>query len=237
MNWLVLALVLLSSSIHAAAPSATADSGGPIKVEIVELGGKYQLLRGGKPYRIRGAGIDHTELEAFASHGGNSFRTWAVDDGAEPAQQLLDRAHDLGLTVSLCLEFAPERLGFDYNDEVAVARQKAETRARVLAHKDHPALLTWIVGNELNFDYKNSRVYDAVNDVAQMIHELDPNHPVTTTIVGFDKRIVKDIRERAPDLDFISIQLYADLLNLPKYIKAAGYTKPYFVTEWGGVGH
>ena len=237
MNWLVLALVLLSSSIHAAAPSAPADSGGPIKVEIVELGGKYQLLRGGKPYRIRGAGIDHTELEAFASHGGNSFRTWAVDDGAEPAQQLLDRAHDLGLTVSLCLEFAPERLGFDYNDEVAVARQKAETRARVLAHKDHPALLTWIVGNELNFDYKNSRVYDAVNDVAQMIHELDPNHPVTTTIVGFDKRIVKDIRERAPDLDFISIQLYADLLNLPKYIKAAGYTKPYFVTEWGGVGH
>jgi hypothetical protein len=31
--------------------------------------------------------------------------------------------------------------------------------------------------------------------------------------------------------------MYADLLNLPKYIAEFGFDKPYFVTEWGSVGH
>ena len=243
MKWLVLAPLIIAGSFLAGASSATENAApasaaeGPSKVEIVERDGKFQLLRNGQPYVIKGAGIDHADLELFAASGGNSFRTWAVDDGALPAKELLDRAHALGLTVSLCLEFGRERSGFDYNDPVAVAKQKEETRARVLANKDHPALLTWFIGNELNFDYENPKVFDAVNDVAEMIKELDPNHPVTTPIAGFDKRALKDIQERAPALDFISFQLYADLANLPKYIKKAGFEMPYFVTEWGSVGH
>jgi hypothetical protein len=31
--------------------------------------------------------------------------------------------------------------------------------------------------------------------------------------------------------------MYADLLNLPQYIKDFGFDKPYFITEWGSVGH
>jgi len=209
----------------------------PIKVEIVQRDGKYQLLRGGKPYVIRGAGIDHSDLETFAGHGGNSLRTWAVDDGPIPARELLDKAHSLGLTVSLCLEFARERQGFDYNDAAAVARQKEETRARVMAHKDHPALLTWIIGNELNFDYENPKVFDAVNDVSIMIHEIDPNHPTTTALAGADQRVMGDVQERASDLDFLSFQLYADVVNLPGHVERSGYKGPYFVTEWGAVGH
>jgi hypothetical protein len=208
-----------------------------IKVEIVDDNGKYQLLRGGQPYVVKGAGIDHVDLQSLVEHGGNSVRTWAVDDAAEPAQQLLDRAQALGLTVSLCLEFARERHGFDYNDPAAVARQAAETRARVLKYKDHPALLTWIIGNELNFGFKNPRVYEAVNDIAKMIHEVDPNHPTTTTITSFDKKALAAIETYAPDLDFISFQLYGDLVNLPRYIEEANFEKPYFVTEWGAVGH
>jgi hypothetical protein len=208
-----------------------------IKVEIVDDNGKYQLLRGGQPYVVKGAGIDHVDLQSLVEHGGNSVRTWAVDDAAEPAQQLLDRAQALGLTVSLCLEFARERHGFDYNDPVAVARQAAETRARVLKYKDHPALLTWIIGNELNFGFKNPRVYEAVNDIAKMIHEVDPNHPTTTTITSFDKKALAAIETYAPDLDFISFQLYGDLVNLPRYMEEANFDKPYFVTEWGAVGH
>lgn len=209
----------------------------PIKVEIIEWDGKYRLLRGGKPYTVRGAGIDHADLETFAAAGGNSLRTWAVDDGAEPPRQLLDRAHALGLTVSLCLEFASERHGFDYNDETAVARQKEETRARVLAHKDHPALLTWFIGNELNFDYKNPKVFDAVNDVSKMIHELDPNHPTTTPLSHAGKEVLRDVQERASDLDFVSFQVYGGLFSLQQDLQKANFKGPYFVTEWGAVGH
>jgi hypothetical protein len=228
----LLTLTIIAQSLFCSSAIAQA-----IKVEIVENDGKYQLLRGGKPYYVKGAGIDHLDLESLAEHGGNSFRTWAVDDGAEPADKLLDRAHALGLTVSLCLEFARERQGFDYNDPVAVAKQFEETKARVEKYKDHPALLTWFVGNELNFDFKNPKVYDAVNDVAKMIHEIDPNHPVTTPIAGFDKKALKAIKKRAPELDFVSFQLYADLVNLPKYLDKVDFDGPYFVTEWGSVGH
>lgn len=228
----LLSCAILGHLLIAADASAQA-----VKVEIVENDGKYRLLRGGQPYNIKGAGIDHLDLQGFVEHGGNSFRTWAVDDGPEPAKQLLDRAHALGLTVSLCLEFARERHGFDYNDPVAVAKQFEETKARVEKYKDHPALLTWFVGNELNYDFKNPKVYDAVNDVAQMIHQVDPNHPVTTTVAGFDKKALKAIKKRAPDLDFVSFQLYADLVNLPKYLDKIDFDDPYFVTEWGSVGH
>jgi len=209
----------------------------PIKVEIIEENGKYKLLRGGKPYQVRGAGISSTDLDSLVKFGGNSMRNWAVDNHAEPAQQLLDRAYAMGITVSLCLEFARERHGFDYNDEEAVAKQLAENSVRVEKYKNHPALLTWIIGNEVNFDFTNPKVFDAVNDTAKMIKELDPNHPTTTALAGFDKKALAAIAERAPDLDFISFQMYADLLNLPQYIKEFGFDKPYFITEWGSVGH
>lgn len=217
--------------------TSTSPPRGPVKVEITERDGKYQLLRGGSPYTIHGAGITHRDLEYFAAQGGNSFRTWTVDGGPEPAAQLLDRAHALGLTVSLCLEIVPERYGFDYNDDKAVARQLEQARAKVLAHKDHPALLAWIIGNELNFDYTNPKVYDAVNDISRMIHDVDPNHLTTTAIAGADKAVIRNVMERASDLDFISFQVYGDLVNLPMRIESAGYEGPYFVTEWGATGH
>lgn len=219
-----------------AAPS-TREAEGPIKVEITERDGKFQLLRGGKPYEVRGAGMTHPDLEYFAAQGGNSIRTWTVDGGSEPTAQLLDRAHALGLTVSLCLDIVPERKGFDYNDDAAVARQLEQARAQVLAHRDHPALLAWIIGNELDFDYTNPRVYDAVNDISRMIHAVDPNHPTTTAISGAHTDVIRNIMERAGDLDFISFQVYGGLVHLPRHIESAGYDGPYFVTEWGTTGH
>jgi len=208
-----------------------------IKVEIVEHEGKFVLLRGGQPYTVKGVGIDDANLERAAAHGANSIRTWSVDDNALPALELLDKAQALGMTVSLCLEFARERHGFDYDDPAAVAKQFEATRERVLKYKDHPALLTWIIGNEVNYDFSNPKVFDAVNQVAEMIKEVDPNHPSTTALAGFDREALKAIEKRAPALDFVSFQMYADIVNLPKYIEEFGYTEPYFVTEWGSVGH
>lgn len=214
-----------------------AQSIGPIKVEVAFQEGKYLLLRGGEPYVVKGAGVDNLDLQRLAAHGGNSIRTWSIDHHAEPAQQLLDRAHQLGLTVSLGLEIARERHGFDYNDKEAVAEQLAKTKQHVLRYKDHPALLTWFIGNELNFNYQNPKVFDAINDIAKMIKQLDPNHPTTTPLAGFDIRALNEMDSRTPDLDFVSFQVYASVFALPQYIEKNGFDKPYFVTEWGSVGH
>lgn len=210
----------------------------PVHVEVSKLpDGSYTLLRDGKPYQVKGAGVDGADLATLAAYGANSVRTWSIDGGAMPAQALLDKAHELGMTVSLGIDFARERHGFDYNDEQAVAAQLEKVKASVLAHKDHPALLTWFIGNELNFDFTNPKVYDAVNEAAELIKSIDPHHPTTTTIAGFDKKAMDAIMRRAPSLDFVSFQLYADVVNLPKYIEKYGYEGPYMITEWGAVGH
>ena len=94
-----------------------AAGAGPIPVRIEATGGGYRLLRGGEPYVVRGAGTGNPEMLArLKDSGGNSVRTWHVDDGT-----LLDRAQELGISVSLCLYIARERHGFDYDDEAAVA--------------------------------------------------------------------------------------------------------------------
>ena len=73
------------------------------KVEVVKQDGKYQLLRNGKPYRVNGTGLANGDLDRLAAHGGNSIRTWATVDGPEGTARLLDEAHELGITVSLCV--------------------------------------------------------------------------------------------------------------------------------------
>ena len=40
-----------------------------------------------------------------------------------------------------------------------------------------------------------------------------------------------------PDIDLLSIQMYADLPNLPRYIEESNWEKPYMVTEWGTTYH
>ena len=215
----------------------TPTSSTAIKVEIVEKDGKYQLYRGGEPYFIKGAGLNYEDLKGFAAHGGNSIRTWSTSANGKTAMQLLDEAHELGITVSLGLMVMPERWEFDYDNPEQVQEQYDKIKAEVLKYKDHPALLTWFLGNELNHHAKNWKVYDAVNDLAKMIHEVDGNHPATTTLAALDKKAHKELLKRAPDLDFISYQVYGELHVIPEFIEEMEYTGPFMVTEWGAIGY
>ena len=204
-----------------------------IPVEVVKKAGRYQLLRGGEPYEVRGAGMASPDLGVFASHGGNSIRTWSTGN----ASRLLDEARKHGITVALCIRIKSERHGFDYDNTAAVAAQLKSARRQVLKYKDHPALLAWIIGNEPNLNFKNPKVFNAINDISKMIHQLDKNHPTTTALAGFDAGLAELIYSRSPDLDFISIQLYGGMVYLSDYIRDAGYGGPLLITEWGSIGH
>jgi hypothetical protein len=70
-----------------------------------------------------------------------------------------------------------------------------------------------------------------------MIHSVDPNHPTTTMLAGIGKREVDYFAEHCTDLDFICVQMYADIENLQTRLADAGYDGPYVVTEWGATGH
>src|SRR5262245_32404770 len=53
--------------------------GSAIKTELVQRDGKWQLLRDGKPYFIKGVGGSGPKA-MLAELGGNSFRTWGADN-------------------------------------------------------------------------------------------------------------------------------------------------------------
>ena len=209
----------------------------PLKVEIADTAEGYVLMRGGEPYVVKGAGMGRDDIERFAGHGGNSIRTWTTKSDDQDTGELLDAAHAHGVTVALGLSMTAERHGFDYDDADAVAAQLARIRDEVLKYKDHPALLFWLVGNELNKSYTNPSVWDAVDDVAKMIHELDPNHPVTTPLADFRPDVIAEIQARAPAIDFISFQVYGGLFGLPDGIADIGFDGPFMVTEWGTIGY
>ncbi len=214
-----------------------APPNGPVPVVVKQVDGRYELHRDGRPYRIRGAGLEFGSVEKLAEHGGNSFRTWRTENGRESGQKVLDRALRNGLTVTMGIEMGSERHGFDYNDAAAVARQFERVKGEVLRYRDHPALLMWAIGNELNLSAKNHRVWNAVNEVARMIHEVDPHHPATTTLAGINSDLIRQIAQRAPDLDLLCVQMYADIVNLPRYLKEIDWSGPYVVSEWGATGH
>ena len=233
----VLAALCFSWTNTGRAGAPTVADGGPIPVRVAVRDGAYVLLRGGEVYGVKGAGIEFGSLDALAAHGGNSFRTWRTENGRESGLEVLDRAASLGLTVAMCIEIGRERHGFDYDNAEAVAAQFEFARGEVMKYKDHPALLAWIIGNEPNLNFKNPKVFDAINDIARMIHEVDGNHPATTALAGFDPVLAGLVRTRAPNLDFVSIQMYGDIVNLPQYLEKAEWDRPYMVTEWGATGH
>jgi hypothetical protein len=158
-------------------------------------------------------------------------------DGHPSYQTVLEEAQANNLKVLMGLELGRERHGFDYNDEAFVASQFDSVKAIVLEYKDHPALLAWVIGNEINLGTSNMKVYDAVNDISEMIHEVDTNHLTTTTLAGIGRHEVDYIREHCSDIDFLCIQMYGDVVNLQERISDAGYEGPYMVTEWGATGH
>ncbi|MBN2414003.1 hypothetical protein JXQ31_20175 [candidate division KSB1 bacterium] len=204
----------------------------PVKVEVIKTNDSYQLMRDGKPYFIKGAGGGRY-LNRLAAYGGNSVRTW----GTRGAENLLDQANQLGLTVMLGLNVQPERHGFDYSDSAAVAGQMEACKREVLKYKDHPALLLWAIGNELDLQYTNTKVWDAVQVIAKMIHDIDPNHPATTVTAGIDREEVRLIKKQCPDIDILTINTYGGLPPLPQQIRDYGWEGAYIVGEWGPTGH
>lgn len=209
-------------------------------VELRKDGDAWRLLRGGKPYYVKGAVYwshptrSRFPLRELAARGGNSVR---CGGGNVPA--ILDGAARLGMTALVNLPMKMEAVHkFDYDDEAAVKAQLARCKAEVVKYKDHPAVLMWGIGNELSMNYKNRRVWNAVNDVARMIHEVDGKHP-TLTVIGegsIKRGDIREIRKRCGDLDLLGINYYAGIEAVPEKVREDGWDRPYVVTEWGPSG-
>ncbi|MER2492989.1 glycoside hydrolase family 2 TIM barrel-domain containing protein [Catenovulum sediminis] len=216
----------------------------PAKVKIKKQSNKYQLYVNNKPYEIKGAGIGSSNemyFKTLAQAGGNTFRTWNTDD----IEKQLKYAEKYNLMMLVGLDIEKELHGFDYNNEKAVKAQFEKVTTIIDKYKNHPNILAWVAGNELNLlieedgsmGHVNPKVYQAVSDIIDYIHAVDQNHPVTYTFAGVEPSHIHTALKYTPQVDFISVQVYQDLQKMPELINAIKVDKPYMITEYGAVGH
>jgi hypothetical protein len=150
---------------------------------------------------------------------------------------LLDEAQKRGLTVCAGIWLGHPRHGFDYHDPAQVAEQAEMVRQVVLRHKDHPALLLWGIGNEMEGDGKDPAIWSAVNDLAALAKRLDPAHPTMTVISEFGEgEKVRNLHRLCPDVDVVGINSYGPVATAAERYAKAGGTKPYVLTEFGPPG-
>jgi hypothetical protein len=202
-------------------------------VRIRKENNAWQLLINGHPFYVKGV-VGDTYLEKVKENGGNSIRT-----GFKKEQ--LDNAFHLKLNALVNLPARAERDGMNYNDTSEIRKQTERIISIVEKTKNHPAVLMWAIGNELDYIPPlkpfNPKVWDAINEAAKAIHKIDPNHPVMTVIGTSMMEKVADIRKRCPDIDLLGINTYGDIYTLPDTLKKYGWVKPYIITEWGPDGY
>jgi len=226
----VLSLLLMNCNTS---PSKSIKHG---TVYVTKEGEGYALYRNGQPFSVKGAS-GYTHLEKLREIGGNTIRTWdTVNLGA-----ILDEAQRNHLAVIAGLSMPVSAyLDYFYKDTAKVAAQYQAFERTVRQYKDHPALLMWCLGNELNFTWKPGygAFYKTYNRLLDMIHSTDPDHPVTSTMPNLNIVQTMMIKWKVHDLDLISINTFGklELLNaqLKKY--AWCWKGPFLITEWGAYG-
>jgi beta-glucuronidase len=128
--------------------------------------------------------------------------------------------------------------GTDYTNPRQRKNLLTSVRVMVEEHKDEPYILMWMLGNE-NFnpyDQDNAETeveafLTLVNEAAELIHSLDPDHPVA--ICNWHMQHIEDIARYAPAVDIFGMNNYESDLS-PHYPKLKQIVdRPVLITEYG----
>lgn len=227
-----------------APPALPQEEPAPIALPTIELRqdaiGAWRFFVDGEVLPLRGVGgaVAPGLLEAVKEAGGNCVRTWGAqtlsqtfDDG----ETFLDRAHRLGIKVLAGLWVEHERHLFDYSDPEFIQRQRDRIRASVQEFRGHRAILAWGLGNEMEgpADREGSlAVWKELEELARIVKAEDPTRPILTAI-AFHPAKIPMLKEHCPSIDLLGINAYGGAGGAGALIKAAGWTKPFAVTEFG----
>ncbi|MFH1791577.1 MAG: glycoside hydrolase family 2 TIM barrel-domain containing protein [Candidatus Omnitrophota bacterium] len=128
--------------------------------------------------------------------------------------------------------------GTNYADPAHRERLKNRVREMVEEYKDEPYILMWMIGNENNYGVANSAkrfpeaYYEFANEVAEMIKQIDPNHPVA--ICNGDTLYLDIFAANCPSIDIYGSNSYRGWQGFgfwDEVKKLCG--KPVIITEYG----
>lgn len=176
---------------------------------------------------------DLAALEKLAGAGAKVVRVYRESDA-----WVLDAAQRLGMRVVMGLWLGHPRHGFRLDDTHAVQEQEDALRAFVLRHRDHPALLAWGVGNEVETGAADPRpVWQEVNRLAGIVKSLDARHPTVMVVADNSDAWLAPLADCCAQVDLLGLNLYgSSVYELPQRLRRLGITKPVVVTELGPLG-
>lgn len=205
----------------------------------------------GEPFEVRGATFGYDkDVENYDTYfkdlkflGVNTIRTWATGDNTS---QLLDAAHANGIKVMIGIWMRHGRPGMEDDDSFnyltdAYGMESMYNTAveTVEKYKNHPAVLTWGVGNEvyLNMatDEEKLAYSKFLERICSDIKSIDVNHPVASVeawtfgLEWWEKHV--------PSLDIYGLNIYGAGANyLQGELEKRNIDKPYVITEFGATG-
>ena len=205
----------------------------PAKFHVAkDVNGAWRIYKNDEPFFIKGVAANNY-YDKVAGFGGNVIRTYNLGQ----IDAVLAAAEATGVYVMVGLPVKRERDGFDFGNSSAIAAQLASIQSIVRSYCKRPNVLGWIIGNELDSNYSDSRVWNVVNDIAMAIKEIDPYHLTTTALAGAKKSAVSGIESMAPAIDFLCINSYYPASsNLASSLSTYEWDKPWVLSEFGPRG-
>jgi hypothetical protein len=197
----------------------------------------FQLIRNGKPFYIQGAG-GNSHFEELASIGGNTIRLYdTINLG-----NFLNEAQKSNLAVIVDIPILQYNKKYDFylnEDSNRILKQKI--KALVNKFKNHPALLIWNLGNELfyPFVFRKNCFIRTFNELIEIIHVEDPDHPVSTALAGVSRKERTSIYIHSPEIDLLSFNTFGDIENSYHKINHLPFifgALPYYFSEIGSDG-
>lgn len=152
------------------------------------LNGKSVLLKGGNLHHDNGflgsATIDRAEerrVELMKANGFNAIRA----SHNPPSKQFLDACDRLGVLVmdEAFDQWVRPKNPQDYN---LYFREwwKKDLKSMIYRDRNHPSVIFWSIGNELN-ERADSLGYVIRKELVAEVHKLDPTRPVTEGVCEF----------------------------------------------------
>ncbi|WP_394749210.1 glycoside hydrolase family 2 TIM barrel-domain containing protein [Spongiimicrobium salis] len=218
---------------------------------VVKQDSIWTLLVNGKSFDVKGVTfgydreVDHYEtyFKDLKSIGVNTIRIWATNKNTA---KLLDAAHAYDIKVMVGIWMRHGRPGMEADDSFNYLEDKEGmetmyTNALTIVeqYKNHPALLSWGVGNEVYLNIATDAEKEAYSKllerICSSIKDADKNHPIVSVeawTFGLDWW-----QKFVPSIDIYGLNSYgpgAQYLN--SELKKRAIDKPYIITEFGVTG-
>jgi hypothetical protein len=205
-----------------------------IQSAVMALGASCAFAAAAQP-QWQGAAFkgDRGGLERLAAAGATVIRVYGEDDA-----WVLDEAQRLGLRVIMGVWVRHPRHGARLDDTDALRAQEQAITRFVSRYRNHPALLAWSVGNEVETGQADPLpAWREVDRLAGVVKALDPRHPTMMVVADTVTEQLKPLAGCCANVDLLGLNVYGGaVFDLPQRLRAAGITKPVVLTELGPLG-